>query len=225
MNAKNEMVGGNLADIPADTGRNFLFRANRADFERRFPLNAIPPMRHWTFGRNCSIRQDDTAWVTVFSNTRLILVAPFRVDHIADEETANLELAEPFEFRVPVECLTNAYRECLRKGLPPHSDLAANNAGGIRLKMTYKPFGLRHHMFAKRDRQNLEFPKFLDISDWAASNNISCQGQWSWKILTLDSVAQLRDIWQSAESGFQCIPEGISLSKMEEKPAFTIVRE
>ena len=226
MNEKNEMVGENLADIPADTGRNFLFRAKKVDFERRFPLNAIPPMRHWTFGEDskCDIREGDTAWVTVFSNTRPFLVAPFCVGRIVGNDEANAICGTPFEFPVPAEYLTHAYCKCLRKRLPPHSDLAVNSTGGILLKMSYEPFEIPNHMFAAGNCQDWEFPKFLDISDWAASNNISSRGQWSWKRLkTPDSAAQLRDIWQSAKPGFQCIPEGISWSKMEEKPAFTIV--
>ena len=241
MSEQNEMAGENLANASADkgdvfqsgnTGRDFLFRANKADFELRLPLNAVPPMRHWTFGGNsgCHIQRGDTAWVAVFPDEQsLALVAPFRVGFIIDKGEADVECGKAFEFRVPSECLTNAYISCLREGLRgslAYGDiLAAESAGGMRIRMSYEPFELRRHMFAAGAPEEWEFPKFLDISAWAASNEISRQGRWSWKELTPDSATQLREIWQSGKTGFQSIPEGISLSRVKVKPAFTIVQE
>ena len=239
MNEENKRAGENLANASADmggvagagsAGRDFLFRAEKKAFEERLPLNAIPPMRHWTFGENsrCHIQPGDTAWVTVFPDEQhLTLVASFRVGFVVAKEAADVECGKGFEFHVPAECLTNAYlerlREGLRGGLAPADILAAVAAGGMRLKMSYEPFELRRHMFAAGGPQEWEFPKFLDISDWAASVGISYH-RWSWQKLTPNSAMRLREIWQSAKAGFQRIPEGISLSKVKVKPAFTIVR-
>ena len=226
-----------------NTGDNYIFLAAKRVVEKRFPLLAIPPMHHWTFGRECGIKEGDTAWVTFFPDKYcLILVAPFCVGGPpVGKEKADAICETPFEFSVPAECLTDAYRECLDKGLPgglAHSDLAANSTGGMRLKMSYEPFELRHHIFADRDRQDLEFPKFLDISDSTAGLRFDSptdrlkilpDGAFiprqlsSPRRLTPDSAARLREIWQSAKSGFQHIPEGISLSEVTVEPAFTIV--
>ena len=221
MNKKNE-----------NTGRDFLFRANKRDyFEPRLPLIAIPPLKHWTFGKDsgCDIRPGDTAWITVFPDEAcLTLIAPLRVDSVLDKEAADAKCGEGFEFHIPAERLTDSsYVKCLESGLRNGTIvdiLAAETSGGMRLSMAYDPLELDFHMFAADEPEEWEFPKFLDISVWAASNGISRQGQWGWKHLAPAAAAQLREEWQAAAAGFHSIPGGVDLLRVKVKPAFTIVR-